>query len=132
MKSMKNLSRSLTRSRNCQAVVVLSADNTDSPTAPYEKPKLAYAIANLGSSSTARRKKGRAATCPEDKVTFIPVLKAFNASSEDVVASARGVECFSTVASDSPTRVLNVLAIWLSEFRTSSLLAATACSWSRI
>ena len=33
------------------------------------------------------------------------------ASSEGVVASASGVECFSTVASDSPTRVLNLRAI---------------------
>ena len=37
---MKNLSRSLTRSRNCQAFVVLSADSTDSPTALYASPKL--------------------------------------------------------------------------------------------
>ncbi len=35
-----------------------------------------------------------------------------------------GVECFSTVASDSPTRVLNLRAIWLRVFRTSSRLAA--------
>ena len=41
------------------------------------------------------------------------------------MASASGVECFSTVASDSPTRVLNLRAIWLREFRTSSLFAAT-------
>ena len=68
---MKNLSRSLTRSRSCQAFVVLSADNTDSPIPLYESPKLAYAIANLGSISTARRKKGMAAALPEDKFTFI-------------------------------------------------------------
>ena len=71
---MKNLSRSLTRSRSCQALVVLSADSTDSPTALYASPRLAYAMANLGSMSTARWKKGMAAAFPEDRFTFIPVL----------------------------------------------------------
>src|ERR1017187_5398869 len=37
---------------------------------------------------------------------------SFKASSDGVVASASGVSCFSTVESDSPTRVLNLLAIW--------------------
>ena len=50
------------------------------------------------------------AAFPEDRFAFTPVLYAFKASSEGVVASASGVECFSTVASDSPTRVLNVRA----------------------
>jgi len=71
---MKNFSRSLTRSRSCHAFVVLSADKTDSPTELYESPKLAYAIAKFGSSSTARRKKGMAAEFPEDMTTLIPLL----------------------------------------------------------
>ena len=53
---------------------MLSADSTDSPTALYDSPNMAYAIANLGSISTARRKKGMAAAVPEDTTTFIPVL----------------------------------------------------------
>jgi len=40
--------------------------------------------------------------------------------------------CFSIVVSDSPTRVRNLLAIWLRAFRTSSFLAACACSRSRM
>ena len=52
-----------------------------------------------------------AAALPDDRLTFIPVLYAFRASSEEVVASASGVECFSTVARDSPTRVLSLRAI---------------------
>src|ERR1700749_3027367 len=98
---MKNFSRSLTRSRNCQALVVLSADNTDSPIALYDSPRLAYASENSGSISTARLKKGMAAAFPrdtvsEDTATFMPVLYAFNASSDDVVAWASGVECLSS------------------------------------
>ncbi len=106
---MKNLSRSLTRSRSCQAFVVLSADSTDSPSALYASPKMACAIANLGSISTARRKKGIAAAFPEDTTAFSPMLYAFKASSRTVSwLRAAVVECFSTVASDSPTRVLNL------------------------
>ncbi len=71
---MKNFSRSLTRSRNCQAFVVFCADSTDSPTALSERPKLAYAMAKLGSISVARSKKGIAAAFSEDSTTFIPVL----------------------------------------------------------
>jgi len=51
---------------------------------------------------------------------------------EGVVASASGVSCSLTVVSDSPTRVLNLLAIWPSAFRTSSFLAACTCSSARI
>ena len=40
----------------------------------YPSPKWAYAIANFGSISTARRKKGIAAALPDEKFTFIPVL----------------------------------------------------------
>ena len=50
---------------------------------------------------------------PADKPYLVPVVKALRASRDGVVASQRGVECFSTVASDSPTRVLNLRAIWL-------------------
>ena len=63
-----------------------------------------------------------------DVLAFIPVLYAFRASSDGVVASASGVECFSTVARDSPSRVLSVRAIALREFSTSSLFAAWICS----
>src|ERR1700681_3472308 len=69
---------------------------------------------------------------PEENLTLCPVVKALRASREEVLASHKGAECFSTVASDSPTRVLNLRAIWLREFRTSSLFAATVCSWSRM
>ena len=48
------------------------------------------------------------------------------ASNEGVVASASGVECLSTIAIDSPTLVLNLRAISLRQFSTSSLFAATA------
>ena len=43
-------------------------------------------------------------------------------------ASGSGVECLSTIASDSPTLVLNFRDISLREFRTSSLFEATTCS----
>ena len=62
---------------------------------------------------------------------FSAALYAFSASSDDVVASSSGVECFWTVASDSPTRVLNFVASWLRTFSTSSFRAAGSCSWSR-
>jgi hypothetical protein len=50
---MKSLSLTLTRSRSCEAFVVLSADNTDDPIVLYDSPKLAYAFANLRSISRA-------------------------------------------------------------------------------
>ena len=71
---MKNLSRSLTRSRNCQAFVVLSADSTDSPIALYASPKFAYAIANLGSISTARWKKAWPRHTRRMRPPSLPVL----------------------------------------------------------
>ena len=46
--------------------MVLSADSTDSPSALYASPSVACAIANSGSISTARRKKGIAAAWPEE------------------------------------------------------------------
>src|SRR4029434_6546739 len=129
---MKNFSRSLACSRNRQALVVLSADSTDSPTSLYLSPRCACAMAKFGSISTARRNKGMAAALPADRFNFMPVLYAFRASSEDVVAPASGVECFSTVASDSPSRALSLRTISLREFRTSSLLFAWICSSSRM
>src|ERR1017187_2211065 len=46
---------------------------------------------------------------------------------DGVVASWSRTECFSTVESDSPTRVRNLLAISLSTFSTSSFRAACTC-----
>ena len=71
-------------------------------------------MAKLGSISTTRRKNGLAAAlAPEARPTFMAVLYAFRASSEDVVTSTSGVECFSTVASDSPSRGLSLRTISL-------------------
>jgi hypothetical protein len=67
---------------------------------------------------------------PSVKCFFRPRLYAFNASNDGVVASMSGVSNFSTVASDSPTRVLNLLAILLRAFSTSSFLATCVCSAS--
>ena len=72
------------------------------------------------------------ALSPEARLTFMAVLYAFRASSEDVVTSTSGVECFSTVASDSPSRGLSLRTISLRAFRTSSLLAAWICSCARM
>ena len=52
---------------------MLSAESTDSPLPLYASPRTAYAIANFGSMSMARRKKGVDATSP-DTISFIPVL----------------------------------------------------------
>ena len=60
------------------------------------------------------------------------VFPQFYASSDGVVASASGIECCSIVASDSPTRVRNRVAIWLSAPRTSSFRGACACSSARM
>ena len=49
-----------------------------------------------------------------------------------MVTSAGRLGSFSTRGSDSPARVRNRLAIWPSALKTSSFLAADACSWSRI
>ena len=89
-------------------------------------------MANSGSSSVARRKKGRDAAAPRVACTCQPALYAFSASSDGVVASAKGVEYFLTLASDSPARPLNALAIRLSSLSTSSFLAACCCCSSRI
>ena len=92
MKSIKNFSRSLARFRSCHAFVALSTANTGCPVSPYLSPKCAQAIANWGSISTARRKKGIAEAPKADRFTFCPVLYALRASSEEVVNSASGVE----------------------------------------
>ena len=60
--------------------------------------------------------------------TVQAALYAFNASMELVVASAIGVECRSTAASDSPSCVRIVLAIRVKAPSTSSFRAA--CTWS--
>ena len=54
---------------------------------------------------------GWAAAWLDVKCVFHAVLKAFRASNDVVVDSSSGTECFSMVASDSPTRVRNRLAI---------------------
>ena len=55
----------------------------------------------------------RQGTCaePDNATRLHPALKACSASSDGVVASSSGVEYFSMVASDSPTRVRNRVAI---------------------
>ena len=45
---MKNFSRSLARSRSCQAFVVLSADSTDSPIALYDEPQMGVRHGEFG------------------------------------------------------------------------------------
>ncbi len=69
-----NLSRSLARSRNSQALLVLSAERTDSPISPYMRPIHPCAIANLGSIAVARWKRGRAAAEPVEDRTFQAAL----------------------------------------------------------
>jgi hypothetical protein len=54
----------------------------------------ANAIANCGSSSAARLNSGSAGIAPEVTLTFDAALYALSASSDDVVASSSGVECF--------------------------------------
>ena len=73
---------------------------------------------------------------PKDATTpSLEALKAYRtglkmalSSGNAAAISASGVECFSTVARDSPSRVLSLRAISLSEFRTSSIFAAWICS----
>ena len=57
---MKNFSRSLARSRSCQAFVVLSADSTDSPLAVAE-PQIRVGHRELGIDfdSTAEKRYAR-------------------------------------------------------------------------
>src|ERR1039457_4321783 len=62
---------------------------------------------------------------------FIAALYDFQASREGVVASADRLGSFSTLGSDSPARVRNRFTIWPSALKTSSFLAADACSSSR-
>ena len=132
MAVMKNRSGSLARLRKSYALVVLSLAKTDSPMLLYMSPRVACAVANPESISVARLTCGMAATGPLEKFTREPVLKAFSASIEAVVASGSGVSYFSTVASDSPTRVLNCLATCVRALRTSSLRAACTCCSSRM
>ena len=58
-------------------------------------------------------------------------MKAFSASSEEVVACSSGLSNFSIDVSDSPS-LCRMLAVALPKaLRTSSLLGACACSWPR-
>ncbi len=66
---------------------------------------------DLGGAPDMRNRRCRAT---REVHAVEPVLNAFRASIEDVVASGSGVSYFSTVASDSPTRVLNCLATCVS------------------
>ena len=126
-KSMKNLSRSLTRSRRSQAFMVLSADSTDSPSELYAKPQCRRAPSRIRDRFRRRAaKKGLPRPGRKTLLALRPMLYAFKASIERVVNSGR-VACFSTVAGDSPARVLNRRAIWLSASRTSSCRAAWIC-----
>ena len=72
---MKNLSRSLTRSRSCQAFVVLSADNTDSPTGLYTEPQIRVRHGEFGIDfDQPAGKKVWPPALPEDRFTFRSVL----------------------------------------------------------
>jgi len=84
-------------------------------------------MANSGSISVARLKSGSAALAPLEKCSFNPASYALRASIDVVVASARGVLCFLTVADDSPIRVLNLLAIRVRAFSKLSLRVARSC-----
>ena len=68
-------------------------------------------MANLGSISTARLRWGKAAGNPVEKETFHRRAIGFQRFEGGRRGLASGMSCFSTVVSDSPTRVLNLLAI---------------------
>ena len=96
-------------------------------------PKCAWASAKFGSSSAARLKRVTAALAAFrhiDRLTLRCMPSTLRAKAWWPRSS--GIWCSLTVASDSPTRVRNLLAIWLRAFRTSSFFAACACSSSRI
>jgi hypothetical protein len=61
----------------------------------------------------------------------IPMLYAWRASSEDVVACSMGVSIFCTVVSDSPNFPRSLAAASPSAVRTRSLASAVACSCAR-
>ena len=66
--------------------------------------------------------------CRKRRQLLLAALNALRASSDDVVASARGIACCSTEASDSPTPVLKLLAMRLRTSSTSSFVPACVCS----
>lgn len=59
------------------------------------------------------------------------MLKAFSASSEDVVASEIGVPDLCTAVNDSPSLLRSLVAASSSAFSMRSLPSAVACSCAR-
>ena len=101
---MKNFSRSLARSRSSQAFVALSAASTDSPAALYKIPNgMRHRKFRIDFDGSPEERYSR--FIPEDRSPSLPCYR-LSGFDEGVVASASGVECRSTVASDSPTLVL--------------------------
>ena len=70
---------------------------------------------------------GIAAASPFVRLVVIPMLKAFSASSDGVVAST-GTSNFWIEASDSPSLPRRLAAALLSAFSTSCFVAASSCS----
>ena len=130
--SMKNRSASLARWRNWYALSRLCRDSADSPIIAVTDPSFAWAIAKSGSIATARSNSGMARARPDERLTCIAALYAFQRFQRCRRRFLSGVEYFSMVASDSPSRVRNRVAIWLSEPRTSSFRATCACSSARM
>ena len=64
-------------------------------------------MAKFGSSSTARFWKGTASMISFVLLVLTPMLYAFSASSDGVVASSTGVAYFCTELSDSPNLLRN-------------------------
>src|SRR5216683_1424735 len=87
-------------------------------------------MANLGSSSIARLRKGTASESPLSCCVVTPMLKVFSASSEGVVASM-GTSNFCTEDRDSPSLALRLAPPLPTAFTASSLVDAAACSLAR-
>src|ERR1039458_1631588 len=88
-------------------------------------------MAKLGSSSRARFMNGTASASPLVRAVVMPMLYAFRASSEGVVAST-GTSNLCTEASDSPSLARMAVAAVVSALSTPSLLGASACSLARL
>src|ERR1035441_8584192 len=84
-------------------------------------------MATFRASCTARLWKGSPAGSLTYSV-FHPMLNAFRASSEGVVASSTGVAYFCTELSDSPSLARNVTAALSRALSTASLPAACSCA----
>src|SRR5436309_797095 len=69
-----------------------------------------------------------AAEVPDSRYAFSPMLYALSASSEEVVASAKGTSNFFTVANDSPSSPRNFVAACPTASSTFSFAAAVTCS----